>query len=71
MNKRKLVPWLVCFASCALVFAAHAEDKKLTEGIEKDFLETVVSIEVLQEGGKGNLSEQASLSTIPQVKPCL
>ena len=53
MNKRKLVPWLVCFASCALVFAAHAEDKKLTEGIEKDFLETVVSIEVLQEGGKG------------------
>ena len=53
MNKRKLVPWLVCFAACALVFAAHAENKKLTEGISKGLLETVVSIEVLQEGGKG------------------
>lgn len=53
MSKRKLVPWLICFASCALVFAAHAEDKKLTEGINKDILETVVSIEVLQPEGKG------------------
>ena len=54
MNKQKLFPWLVCFASCALVFtAAHAEDKKLTEGIAKDLLDTVVSIEVLQGGGKG------------------
>lgn len=53
MNKRKLLPWLVCFASFTLVFAAYAEDKKLTEGIEKDLLQSVVSIEVLQAGGKG------------------
>ncbi|MBC8458915.1 MAG: trypsin-like peptidase domain-containing protein [Deltaproteobacteria bacterium] len=53
MNRRKVLPWLVCFASCALVFAAHAEDKKLTEGIAKQLLDTVVSIEVLKAGGKG------------------